>query len=75
MIEGRGGESESMNPAALDHEHHKAHHIGKAFASAHGRSHEGGLGGGKHPSSASADSVTSGVNGAGNDASFDHSEQ
>lgn len=39
--EGKGGADISMNPAALDHDHHKAHHIGKAFSSAHGHSHHG----------------------------------
>lgn len=39
--EGSGGEAASMHPAALDHDHSKSHHIGKAFASAHGHAHHG----------------------------------
>ena len=50
MSEGKGGSKEAMHPAALQHEHAKAHHIGMAFASAHGKSHEGGLGGATAPS-------------------------
>ena len=45
MQEGQGGSGPSGNPAALMHEHHKAHHIGKSFASAHGHDHQG-----SHPS-------------------------
>jgi hypothetical protein len=41
MQEGQGGSGPSGNPAALRHEHSKAHHIGKSFASAHGHDHEG----------------------------------
>jgi len=45
MKEGSGGSEASMHPAALHHEHSKAHMVGKMFASSHGRSHEGCTGG------------------------------
>jgi hypothetical protein len=41
MKEGKGGSAESMHPAALNHEHSKSHHVGRAFSQAHGHSHEG----------------------------------
>ena len=46
---GTGGAMDSMRPAAHGDEHKKAHRIGAAFASAHGFSHEGGLGGSTAP--------------------------
>jgi hypothetical protein len=71
MEEGKGGQKEAMHPAALHHEHSKAHHIGKAFASAHGRSHEGGLGGAT-AGSACTDAVNpSEVGGAGEMGQFE----
>lgn len=46
MEEGRNAVRESEAGAVLgDHDGKKAHHIGKAFASAHGKDHQGGLGG------------------------------
>lgn len=39
--EGKGGADASMHPAALDHDHSKSHHIGKAFSGAHGHDHKG----------------------------------
>lgn len=46
MEEGRSAQHESEMGAVLgDHEGKKSHHIGKAFASAHGKDHQGGLGG------------------------------
>jgi len=40
-VEGKGGQAASMLPAARDHDVSKSHHIGKAFASAHGKDHRG----------------------------------
>jgi hypothetical protein len=50
MSTGKGASGLSMLPAAIQPEQHaKAHHIGVAFAKAHGRSHEGMTGGSTAP--------------------------
>lgn len=54
LKEGIGGADKSMHPAALQHEHSKAHMVGKAFAAAHGKSHEGHYGGASEPQSSPA---------------------
>lgn len=54
LKEGCGGQMESMHPAALQHEHSKAHMVGKAFSASHSKDHQGGLGGATEPASAPA---------------------
>lgn len=54
LKEGKGGADVSMHPAALHHEHSKAHMVGKAFAASHGKAHDGCYGGATEAPSAPA---------------------